>query len=217
MDIDRARMAKLGLTLPDVSASLQAVFGSVQAGNLQAFGREWPILLKIDPAGRGEVERLIRTNLRTARGELISLSEVAAVHLENQPAYLERVNISPAIAITAGLDGDLSLAEARFLCERLVTESLPELDERESRALAPADAACKGPGPVRRRPRPGWWPVACFRPHPRGGSWHQGSKGVGNQFILLGPDRGPSRIGWPVSRRTNGRPAAPSGPGSMRS
>jgi len=64
VDIDRARMARLGLTLPDVSASLQAGFGSVQAGNLERFGREWPILLEIDAAGRGEVERLIRTNLR---------------------------------------------------------------------------------------------------------------------------------------------------------
>ena len=96
---------------------------------------------------------------------MISLSEVAAVHLENQPAYLERLNISPVIVITAGLDGDLSLAEARFLCERLVTDRNPELEgKRESLALAPADAACKGPGPVRRRPRPGWWPVACSRP-----------------------------------------------------
>jgi multidrug efflux pump subunit AcrB len=152
VDIDRARMAKLGLALPDVSASLQAVFGSVQAGNLQGlFGREYPILLKIDPAGRGEVERLIRTNLRTAGGELISLSEVAAVRRENQPAYLERFNIYPVIVITAGLDGDLSLAEARFLCERLVTESLPELERvvnrvRWLRPMPPAKAPARPGG-----------------------------------------------------------------------
>ncbi len=154
VDIDRARMATLGLTLPDVSASLQAVFGSVQTGSLWAFGREWPILLKIDPAGRGEVERLIRTNLRTSRGELISLNEVAAVHRENQPAYLERLNISAVIVITAGLDGDLALAEARFLCERLVTESQPELERKVNRVrwLGPMPPA-KAPAP--RRPRPG--------------------------------------------------------------
>ena len=133
VDIDRARMATLGVTRPDVSASLQAVFGSVQAGSLWAFGREWPILLKIDPASGSEVERLSRTNLRTSKGEVISLNEVAAVHLENQPAYLERLNISAVIVITAGLDGDLSLAEARFLCERLVTESQPELERKVNR------------------------------------------------------------------------------------
>ena len=144
VDIDRARMAKLGLALPDVSTSLQAVFGSVQVGNLQAVGREWPILLKIDPAGRG------------ATGELISISDVAAVHLENQPAYLERFNIYPVIVITAGLDGDLSLAEARFLCERLVTESLPELERvvnrvRWLRPMPPAKAPARpggGPDPA---------------------------------------------------------------------
>jgi multidrug efflux pump subunit AcrB len=150
VDIDRARMERLSLALPDVSTSLQAVFGSVQAGNLQApFGREYPILLKIDPAGRGEVERLIRTNLRTARGESISLSEVAAVHLENQPAFLERFNIYPVIVITAGLDGDLSLAEARFLCERLVAESNP--DARRPRIACVGSGRCRLQGP---RPGP---------------------------------------------------------------
>ena len=151
VDIDRARMATLGLALPDVSASLQAVFGSVQVGNLQAVGREWPILLKIDPAGRGEVERLIQSHLRTARGELISLSEVAAVHLENQPAYLERLNIYPVIVITAGLDGDLSLAEARFVCERLVTESIRERERAANRVrwlrpMPPAKAPARSGG-----------------------------------------------------------------------
>ena len=126
VDIDRAKVARLGLALPDVSASLQAVFGSVQAGNVQVVGREWPILLKIDPAGRSEVERLVQSHLRTAKGDLISLSEVAAVHLESEPAYLERLNIYPVIVITAGLGGDLSLAEARFVCERLVTDAIRE-------------------------------------------------------------------------------------------
>ncbi len=126
VDIDRAKVARLGLALPDVSASLQAVFGSVQAGNLQFVGREWPILLRIDPAGRSEVERLVQSHLRTALGDLISLGEVAAVHLESEPAYLERLNIYPVNVITAGLGGDLSLAEARFVCERLVTDAIRE-------------------------------------------------------------------------------------------
>ncbi len=125
VDIDRAKVARLGLALPDVSASLEAVFGFVQAGKLHVFGREWPILLKIDAAGRSEVERLVQSHLRTAKGDLISLSEVAAVHQESEPAYLERLNIYPVIVITAGLGDDLSLAEARFVCERLVTDALP--------------------------------------------------------------------------------------------
>ena len=62
VDIDRAKVARLGLALPDVSSSLQAVFGSVQAGNVQVITREWPILLKIDPAGRSEVERSSRAS-----------------------------------------------------------------------------------------------------------------------------------------------------------
>ena len=151
VDIDRAKVARLGLALPDVSASLQAVFGSVQAGNLQVVGREWPILLKIDPAGRSEVERLVQSHLRTAKGDWISLSEVAAVHLESEPAYLERLNIYPVIVITAGLGGDLSLAEARFVCERLVTDAIRERGRaanslRWLRPMPPAKAPARSGG-----------------------------------------------------------------------
>jgi multidrug efflux pump subunit AcrB len=102
------------------------IFSSVRAGNVQAVRREWPILLKIDPAGRSEVEPLARSHVRTAMGDLISFSEVAAVHLESEPACLERLNVYPAIAITAGHGGDLSLAEARFVCERLATDAIRE-------------------------------------------------------------------------------------------
>ncbi len=155
VDIDRAKVARLGLALPDVSASLQAVFGSVQAGNIQVVGREWPILLKIDPAGRSEVERLVQSHLRTAMGDLISLSEVAAVHLESEPAYLERLNIFPVIVITAGLGGDLSLAEARFVCERLVTDAIGERGRaanplRWLRPMPPAKAPARSGGAVDR-------------------------------------------------------------------
>ena len=155
VDIDRAKVARLGLALPDVSASLQAVFGSVQAGNLQVVRREWPILLKIDPAGRSEVERLVQSHLRTAMGDLISLSEVAAVHLESEPAYLERLNIYPVIVITAGLGGDLSLAEARFVCERLVTDAIRERGRaanplRWLRPMPPAKAPARSGGALDR-------------------------------------------------------------------
>ena len=151
VDIDRAKVARLGLALPDVSASLQAVFGTVQAGNVQVVSREWPILLKIDPAGRSEVERLVQSHLRTAKGDLISLSEVAAVHLESEPAYLERLNIYPVIVITAGLGGDLSLAEARFVCERLVTDAIRERGRaanplRWLRPMPPAKAPARSGG-----------------------------------------------------------------------
>jgi multidrug efflux pump subunit AcrB len=151
VDIDRAKVARLGLALPDVSATLQAVFGSMEAGNVQIVGREWPILLKVDPAGRTEAEQFSQSQLRTAKGDLIALSEVAAVKLESVPAYLERFNIYPAIVITAGLTGDLSLAEARFVCERLVADATREKGRaanplRWLRPMPPAKAPARSAG-----------------------------------------------------------------------
>ena len=84
-------------------------------------------------------------------GDLISLSEVAAIHLESEPAYLERFNIYPVIVITAGLGDDLSLAEARFVCERLVTDAIRETGRaanplRWLRPMPPAKAPARSSG-----------------------------------------------------------------------
>ena len=151
VDIDRAKVARLGLALPDVSSSLQAVFGSVQAGNVQVITREWPILLKIDPAGRSEVERLVQSQLRTAMGDLISSARSRRSTWRASPPILERFNIYPVIVITAGLGDDLSLAEARFVCERLVTDAIRETGRaanplRWLRPMPPAKAPARSSG-----------------------------------------------------------------------
>jgi len=135
VDIDRARAAALGLALADISASLQTVFGSAQAGNISNFGRIWPVRVQVDSGGRTDVDALNRLLVRTDKGQMVPLGAVTAVRREHEPTHLERFNLLPAVSITASPAGELSLAEARFVCERLAAEVLPKRRPAEYRLV----------------------------------------------------------------------------------
>jgi len=152
VDIDRAKAATLGLALADISVSLQTVLGSVQAGNISQFGRTWPVRVQVDMGGRTDVDALNRLLVRTDKGQMVPLRAVTTLRREYEPTHLERFNLFPAVSITASPTGELSLAEARFVCERLAAEVLPKQRPAEYRLvwlreMAAAQAPAKPDAP----------------------------------------------------------------------
>jgi multidrug efflux pump subunit AcrB len=135
VDIDRAKAATLGLALADISTSLQTVFGSAQAGNISRSGRTWPVRVQADSGGRTNVDTFNRLRVRTDKGQMVPLRAVATLRWEMEPVYLERFDGFPAVSITASPAGKFSLAEARFLCERLAAEVLPKQRPAEYRLV----------------------------------------------------------------------------------
>jgi RND family efflux transporter MFP subunit len=125
-DIDRAKAATLGLSVSDISASLQTVLGSTHAGNINGFGRTWPVWVQVDSPVPPDADAWNRLMVRGDKGQMVPLGAVATLRRENQPVYLERINLFPAVSITASPAGNLSLAEARFVCEHLAADVLPK-------------------------------------------------------------------------------------------
>jgi multidrug efflux pump len=150
-DIDRAKAATMGLPLADISASIQAVFGCVEAGNFTGFDRTWPVGVQVDSGGRTEVDAFNRLMVRTEKGQMVPLRQIATLRQANEPARLERLDLLPTVSIAASLAGDLSPAEARFLCERRAVEVFPKQGPQEYRLVwlreMPAARQPAGPEP----------------------------------------------------------------------
>jgi multidrug efflux pump subunit AcrB len=98
----------------------------VRTGSLIAFGRTWPIWLEVDSGKGKEIDTLERLRVRSDKGVMVPVAAVATLRQERAPDRLERIDLFPAVSITASLAGGLSLAEARFVCERLAEEILPK-------------------------------------------------------------------------------------------
>ena len=153
MDIDRARAAAMGVSPAEMSASIQPVFGPAPTGSLKCFRLTWPIWVEVN-SGRGiDIDTFERLKVRNDKGAMVPVRSIATLRQDRAPDRLERIDLLPAVSITASLAEGLSLAEARFVCEHLAEEVLPKDSPSEYRLtwLRAMPAARHRPG----RSRPG--------------------------------------------------------------
>jgi multidrug efflux pump subunit AcrB len=82
-------------------------------------------------------------DLRTAPSLAVDIDKAKAASLglalrrEVEPSHLERIDLLPAVTITATLAGGLTQAQARSVCERLAAEVLPKQGPSEYRLVWP--------------------------------------------------------------------------------
>lgn len=107
VDIDRFKMKDMGLAMDEVFKTLRVI-------DSNHFGRALRVRLQSE-----KVEDVMRLKIRNAGGQVISLSAVATVRLEEVPVVLSRFNGLPAVEITANPASGVSLTEAQSLCENL--------------------------------------------------------------------------------------------------
>jgi multidrug efflux pump subunit AcrB len=126
VDIDRAKAAAMGVSPAEISAWIQPDFGPARTGSLKCFGRTMPIWVEVD-SGRGiDIDTFDQLKVRNDKGAMVPVRSIATLRQDRAPDRLERIDLFPAVSITASLAGGLSLAEARFVCERLAEEVLPK-------------------------------------------------------------------------------------------
>jgi multidrug efflux pump subunit AcrB len=126
VDIDRAKLTSLGLDPATILDSLELVLGPAQSGETSRPGTPWRSELPSDAAKRANVEKFNLLRVRTRQGQMVPLTTVAAIRQVNEPTSLERIDVQPAISITANPADGSTLAEARSICEHLAAETLPK-------------------------------------------------------------------------------------------
>jgi multidrug efflux pump subunit AcrB len=151
VEIDRAKAASLGVDPAEISAMLRAALGHAPAGRIERFGRSWSVQVDVNAGRLTNDDALDRLRFRTDKGQMVPLRAVAALRQADEPARLERLDLLPAVSISASPAGRLTLAEARSLCERLAAEVLPKQPPAEYKLVwpgeMPAARAPAGPEP----------------------------------------------------------------------
>jgi RND family efflux transporter MFP subunit len=121
--IDRTAAADRGVSVSDISNTLQTCLGPVHVANFGKFGRTWQIQVQVaaEP-GRDRLEAVKQLKVRNARGEMVPLAGIAVLREEAGTGSLDRLDLEPMAEITANPAQGVSLAEARWLCETLAEE-----------------------------------------------------------------------------------------------
>jgi multidrug efflux pump len=127
VSIDRAQAKDRGVSIDDIFSILQVTLGSYYVNNFNEFGRTWQ--LDIPAAGKfgKRADDLKQIKIRNSEGKMVPLATVVTMKTTTAPAAILRLDMMPAVHITANPAADVSPAEARKLCATLFDQARKEL------------------------------------------------------------------------------------------
>lgn len=111
LSLDRRRLAELGLSAREVTETVRANVGGVEAGRLREAGDEYPIVVRLQPGDRLNRNDLRNIALRTPEGVVIPLSSVVVPRSGRSPLEIDHVDGQRVTYVTADLAGGVTLGE----------------------------------------------------------------------------------------------------------
>jgi cobalt-zinc-cadmium resistance protein CzcA len=105
LDIDRARIARHGINVAEITEVIEAVGGGIAAG--EVFEGQWrfPIMVRFPDDRRADVETIAALWVTAPDGSRIPLRELADIGIMEGPAQISREHASRRIVIEANVVG----------------------------------------------------------------------------------------------------------------
>ena len=122
---DRARAAARGVSINAVSETVNAMVGSVVAGQYSSGGHRYDVRVQLQEQERDRADQIKRLTVRNNRGELIPLSEVVRIQERSSYAQISRYNRERAIKVFANVKTGASQDKALAAAQRIAREVLP--------------------------------------------------------------------------------------------
>jgi len=124
IDIDRNRAAALGLSIEDVSRTLQILFGGLDLSRIKLGGKEYEVIAQLQRQSRLLPQDLDRLYVRNREGRLIQLSAIVNRSEGAAPNAIEHYNRLRSATISASLNG-VPLGTAVNRVEEILKAELP--------------------------------------------------------------------------------------------
>ncbi|PIQ84791.1 MAG: hypothetical protein COV75_00695 [Candidatus Omnitrophica bacterium CG11_big_fil_rev_8_21_14_0_20_63_9] len=125
LEIDRNRAAALGVSVEDISRTLQILFGGLDLSKLNLDGKEYDVIVQLERAARLTPRQLDEMYVRSASGQLIQLSSVVTYREIGGPSAINHYNRFRSATIEATPMG-VTLGTAMERVENILKEDLPE-------------------------------------------------------------------------------------------
>jgi multidrug efflux pump len=125
MDIDRIKVASLGVSLDDLNQTLQIYLGSLYVNSFNEFGRHWQVTLQADQRFRSHVEDINLLAVRNDKGQMVRLGTLVNVREKPGPIFVKRYNLYTAAPITGAILPRISSGEVIQEVDRIADQTLP--------------------------------------------------------------------------------------------
>lgn len=125
VEIDRAKVADLGLEVATVGRTLETLLGGRQVTRFEQNGEQYDVLVQLAAEDRAAPSALSTIFLRNTRGEMIQLSNIVRLAETVAPKELKRFNQLRAVTLVANLAPGYTIGEALAFLEASAREVLP--------------------------------------------------------------------------------------------
>ncbi|MGV2830373.1 efflux RND transporter permease subunit [Myxosarcina sp. GI1(2024)] len=119
---DVTRLADLGLTVPDLGATVQTAIGGTVATRLQRDDRLVDVRVRLNENSQKSIAELKQLPVLTERGGTIRLQDVATLVLAKAPGEIQRINQRNVFIITGEFTEGAILSEAMAELQSIIAE-----------------------------------------------------------------------------------------------
>jgi len=112
LDIDRDKLAALGLTFAQVEDALQSAFSARQISTIYGATAQYQVILETTPEFQGDPNALSRIHVRGASGVLVPLDTLVRVSRNVQPLTVSHQGQLPSVTLSFNLLPGVSLGQA---------------------------------------------------------------------------------------------------------
>ncbi|PMH40347.1 multidrug transporter AcrB [Vibrio sp. 10N.286.49.B3] len=125
INVDKQRAAELGLSISDISDTLEIMLGGVSVTTFVERGEEYDVYLRGDEDSFNNATDLSRIYMRTQSGELVTLDSVTNIEEVASAVRLSHYNKQKAITIKANLIDGYTLGQALDFLDQQAIDLLP--------------------------------------------------------------------------------------------
>jgi HAE1 family hydrophobic/amphiphilic exporter-1 len=125
VEVDRDRLATLGLTFGQVEDALQSAFSSRQISTIYGSTNQYQVILEVAPAFQADPATLSRLHVRSSNGKLVPLDTVARITRKSQALTVNHLGQLPSVTLSFNLEPGVSLGEAVTRLKALEAELKP--------------------------------------------------------------------------------------------
>jgi multidrug efflux pump len=125
VDIDRDKVADLGLDISIIGRTMETLLGGRQVTRYEVDGEQFNVMVQLKAEERATPATLSRIFVRSASGEMVQLSNIVKVRETVVPKELRRFNQLRAVTVQANIAPGYALGEAINYLEAAARETLP--------------------------------------------------------------------------------------------
>jgi multidrug efflux pump len=126
VEIDRLKAAQLGVSVEDISQTLQLAYSNRRLGYFTKDGKQYQVLGQVSRDDRDDPNDLKILFVRNNRGEMISMDNLVTTEESNTPPTIYHFNRYKSATISAGLQPGYTIGDGIAEMEKITDKILDE-------------------------------------------------------------------------------------------